>query len=48
MAKNKKIDYFALFFSQTELPTVVASGGATDRRTSRDSLYFIAGLHVIH
>ena len=21
MAKNKKIDYFALFFSQTELPT---------------------------
>ena len=35
MAKNKKIDHFALFFSQTELRTyVVASGGATDRWTS--------------
>ena len=28
VAKNKKIDYFALFFSQTELPCRAPRGGA--------------------
>ena len=47
MAKNKKIDYFALFFSLTELPNhVVASGrGGGDPSTDfvRFTLFYFWG-----
>ena len=57
MAKNKKFYYFALFFSQTELPWGTpchaplwgGERGPTDGlREIHFILYFIAGLHVIH
>ena len=60
MAKNKKIDYFGLFFSQTELRKhVVGLGGVGERPIDGlREIHFIlflgfrstdvAGLHVIH
>ena len=40
MAKNKKIDYFALFFSLTELPNHVVASGRGGGDPSTDFVRF--------
>ena len=51
MAKNKKIDYFALFFSQTqtELPSCASgSGGGGGDAGTRNTIQPTDGLREIH